>query len=95
MHVNHLICRELTFFQYIFKGESVPHRPHGLLDVEYSGRYPGLRDGLNLTLMVSIRVALEDTSLTPSFQWVQINPLIQSFLLQRLQKNSSLALNVV
>lgn len=79
----------------MFNGASVPHKPHGLLDVEYSGRYPGQRDGLNLTLLVSIRIALEDTTPADPFHWMQINPLIQSFLLQRLQKNLSLALNVV
>jgi len=44
----------------VFGADLPAHRPHGLLSVEHSGRPAHSNDGLCLTLLVSVRIPIED-----------------------------------
>ena len=44
----------------IFGADLPQHRPHGMLSVEHSGKPAHSNDGSCFTLLVSIRVALEE-----------------------------------
>ena len=77
-------------------GSDVPaHRPHGLLSVEHSGRPAHSNDGMCLTLLVSVRVPLEEVCLIDKYSWLEINRSLGETTLGRLGKNLTIPLIVV
>ena len=53
------------FLDYIF-------RPHGLLSAEHSGKPAHSNDGCCLSLLISIRVPLEDVVLIDKYAWLEL-----------------------
>ena len=72
-----------------------PHRPHGLLSAEHSGKPATSNDGVCLTLLVSVAVALEDVSLADKYAWLQVDKALGEALLSRITKNMTVPLTVI
>ena len=72
-----------------------PHRPHGLLSAEHSGKPSTSNDGVCLTLLVSVRVPLEEVSLIDKYAWLQLDKKLGENILSRMGKNMVLPLTVI
>jgi len=75
--------------------ELPPHRPHGLLSAEHSGKPATSNDGVCLTLLVSVGVALEDVSLADKYAWLQVDKILGNSILSRISKNMTVPLTVI
>ena len=52
-------------------------------------------DGLGLTLLVSVRLPLEEVGLIDKYSWFQVSPEVAGNLLSRMGKFRTVPLNVV
>ncbi len=84
------------FLTEIFGADLPPHRPHGLLSVEHSGRPEASNDGCCLTLLVSVRAPLEEACLIDKYSWREVSDgAIGEQLMARLGKNLTIPLIVI
>jgi 8-oxo-dGDP phosphatase len=83
------------FMTEIFGCDLPQHRPHGLLSVEHSGKPAHSNDGCCLTLLVSIRVPLEEVCLIDKYSWLELDPSLGEELLSKLGKNLTVPLTVI
>lgn len=83
------------YFTEIFGAEIPPHKPHGILSLEHSGRPANSNDGCCLTLLVSIKVPLESVCLIDKYSWLELDPGLGDQLLARLAKNMTVPLVVI
>ena len=79
----------------IFGSDLPAHRPHGLLNVEHSGKPAQSNDGCCLTLLVSIRVPLEEVCLIDKYSWMEVEEGLGHELLHRLGRNLTVPLIVI
>ena len=79
----------------IFGAEIPPHKPHGLLSLEHSGRPANSNDGCCLTLLISLKVPLESVCLIDNYSWLELDRIVGDQLLARLAKNMTLPLVVI
>jgi len=77
----------------IFGSDLPPHRPHGLLSAEHSGKPATSNDGICLSLLVSVRIPLEDVCLIDKYTWLPID--FGDELLSRMGKNLTVPLNII
>uniref|UniRef100_T1IVJ6 Nudix hydrolase domain-containing protein n=1 Tax=Strigamia maritima TaxID=126957 RepID=T1IVJ6_STRMM len=83
------------FMQNTFPVALPPHKPHGILALEHCGKPTAENDGFCLTLLISVRQALEDVRLIDGFTWLEVNEAIGANLLQRMDKNMTVMLHVL
>merc|ERR1719318_187165 len=67
-----------------FGAEIPPHKPHGLLSLEHSGRPANSNDGCCLTLLISLKVPLESVCLIDKYSWLELDRMVGDQLLARL-----------
>ena len=81
----------------MFGADLPSHRPHGVLALghNYSQQRPKITDGLCLTLLVSVRLPLEEVGLIDKYSWFQVNLEVAGTLLSRMGKFHTVQLNVV
>ncbi len=79
----------------MFGSDLPPHRPHGLLSVEHSGKPAHSNDGCCLTLLVSVRVPLESVCLIDKYNWLEVDVALGEELLARMGRNLTLPLVVL
>lgn len=70
-----------------------PHKPHGLLLVEFSGNHDG--DGLCLSLLVSFKLPVEEVPIIGKYSWYQASEDTAEVITTRLPRNMTVPLNVV
>ena len=82
--------------QEMFGADLPSHRPHGVLALghNYQSR-PKIADGLCLSLLVSVRLPLEEVGLIDKYSWFQVNLEVAGILLSRMGKFRTVPLNVV
>ena len=87
---------ECLKIQEIFGADLPSHRPHGVLALghRYQQR-PKTGDGLGLTLLVSVRLPLEEVGLIDKYSWFEVSETIAATLLSRMGKFRTVPLNVV
>ena len=83
------------FMTEIFGADLPQHRPHGLINVEHSGKPAHSNDGCCLSLLVSIRVPLEEVCLIDKYSWLELDPSLGQELLSRMGKNLTVPLSVL
>ena len=66
---------------------------HGLLSAEHSGKPATSNDGICLSLLVSVRIPLEDVCLIDKYTWLPID--FGDELLSRMGKNLTVPLNII
>ncbi|XP_015175507.1 PREDICTED: 8-oxo-dGDP phosphatase NUDT18 isoform X2 [Polistes dominula] len=81
-----------NFMTEIFGTDVAPHKPHGLLMVEFSGNHDG--DGLCLTLLVSFKLPVEEVPIIGKYSWYQASEDIAEAITTRLPRNMTVPLNV-
>lgn len=79
----------------IFGNDLPPHRPHGLLSIEHSGKPAHSNDGSCLTLIISVRIPLEDVVLIDKYAWLELDRSLGDEILGRLGKNMTVPLAVI
>ena len=79
----------------IFGSDLPAHRPHGILSVEHSGKPAHSNDGCCLTLLVSIRVPLEEVCLIDKYSWMELEAALGQEMLTRLGRNLTVPLVVI
>lgn len=82
-----------NFMTEIFGTDVAPHKPHGLLAVEFSGNCDG--DGLCLSLLVSFKLPVEEVPIIGKYSWYQVPENIAEGITVRLPRNMTVPLNVV
>ncbi|EFX70574.1 8-oxo-dGDP phosphatase NUDT18-like isoform X3 [Daphnia pulex] len=84
------------FMTEMFGADLPSHRPHGVLALghNYQPR-PKISDGLCLTLLVSVRLPLEEVGLIDKYSWFQVSLEVAGILLSRMGKFRTVPLNVV
>lgn len=82
-----------SFMTEIFGSDVAPHKPHGLLSIEFSGGQGG--DGLCLTLLVSFKLPLEDVPIIGKYIWHELSENVAETLAARLPRNMTVPLKVV
>lgn len=82
-----------NFMTEIFGTDVAPHKPHGLLAVEFSGDCDG--DGLCLSLLVSFKLPVEEVPIIGKYSWYQVPENIAEGITVRLPRNMTVPLNVV
>ena len=70
-------------------------RPHGLLSIEHSGKPAHSNDGCCLSLLISIRVPLEEVVLIDKYAWLELDKALGDEILGRLGKNMTIPLAVI
>ena len=70
-------------------------RPHGLLSIEHSGKPAHSNDGSCLTLIISVRIPLEDVVLIDKYAWLELDRSLGDEILGRLGKNMTVPLAVI
>ena len=83
---------------FMLKGYTFPYlyfRPHGLLSVEHSGKPAHSNDGCCLSLLISVRVPLEDVVLIDKYAWLELDKPLGDEILGRLGKNMTIPLAVI
>lgn len=83
------------FMTEIFGADLPPHRPHGILSVEHSGKPATSNDGCCLTLLVSVRIPLEEVCLIDKYSWKELEPALGEEVLSRMGKNLTVPLSVI
>jgi len=84
------------FMTEIFGADLPSHRPHGVLALGH--RYqtpPKVSDGLCVTLLVSVRLPLEEVALIDKYSWFDVAETLAAALLSRMGKFRTVPLNVV
>ncbi|XP_065581107.1 8-oxo-dGDP phosphatase NUDT18-like isoform X1 [Artemia franciscana] len=77
----------------LFGAEIPPHRPHGVLSVAYK---PGVDcDGLCISVLVSVRVPLENVCLIDKYTWIELSQTVGDNYLKRMGKDMTVPLNVL
>merc|ERR1711936_10286 len=76
----------------IFGAEIPPHKPHGLLSLEHSGRPADSNDGCCVSLLVSVKVPLENVCLIDKYSWLELDKSLGDQMLSRLAKNMTIPL---
>lgn len=72
------------------------HKPNGVLTVEHNGFPSEEHDGLALTVLVSIKLPLEDVTITNTdYTWLEISNMVGQKLIARIAKNMTVQLNVI
>ncbi|XP_046984618.1 8-oxo-dGDP phosphatase NUDT18 [Schistocerca americana] len=84
-----------TFMTEIFGADVAPHKPHGVLSVEFSGRPEGINDGVCLTILVSFRKPLEEVGIIDKYTWLEVSETLGNEILNKLPKNMVTPLNVI
>lgn len=79
----------------IFGADLPSHRPHGLLSIEHSGKPAHSNDGCCFTLLVSVRVPLEEICLIDKYSWMEVNQSVGEEMLHRLGRNLTVPLVVI
>ena len=79
----------------IFGNDLPPHRPHGLLSIEHSGKPAHSNDGSCATLIISVRIPLEDVVLIDKYAWLELDRSLGDEILGRLGKNMTVPLAVI
>ncbi len=73
-----------------------PHKPHGLLSVEHSGKPESGHDGVCMTLLVSVRAPIEEVCLIDKYMWRQVeDAMLGGRIMERLGKNRTIPLVVI
>ena len=70
-------------------------RPHGLLSIEHSGKPAHSNDGSCATLIISVRIPLEDVVLIDKYAWLELDRSLGDEILGRLGKNMTVPLAVI
>ena len=83
------------YMNEIFGSDLPPHRPHGLLSAEHSGKPATSNDGVCLTILVSVRVPLEEVCLIDKYAWLQLDKRMGENILSRMTKNMTVPLTVI
>lgn len=84
------------YMQEVFGVDLPPHRPHGVLSMEHSGKPMHEHDGLCLTILVSVKSALEDVHLADdAYTWLELSDGVGNAILDRVAKNMTVPLNVI
>ncbi|GAB6032555.1 hypothetical protein CHUAL_011447 [Chamberlinius hualienensis] len=83
------------YTQEIFGSDLPPHKPHGLLSMEHSGKPSYEHDGMCLTILISVRAALEDVNLSDGYTWLELSTGVGNSILDRVAKNMTVPLNVI
>ena len=84
------------FLTEIFGADLPPHRPHGLLSVEHSGRPEASNDGCCLTLLLSVRAPLEEACLIDKYSWREVtDDDLGQRVMARLGKNLTIPITVI
>lgn len=83
------------YMQEVFTEDLPPHKPHGLLSMEHSGVPSHENDGLCLTLLVSVRSALEDVHMAPEYTWLELSSGVGNAVLERTNKNMTVPLHII
>nr|CAD7200877.1 unnamed protein product [Timema douglasi] len=79
----------------IFGADVPAHKPHGILNVEHSGKPECIHDGLCFTILVSFRKPLEEVGIIDKYTWLEISKELGDDLLSRLPKNMVVPLHVI
>nr|CAD7259559.1 unnamed protein product [Timema shepardi] len=93
----HLLLSEKTevHLPNIFGADVPAHKPHGILNVEHSGKPECIHDGLCFTILVSFRKPLEEVGIIDKYTWLEISKELGDDLLSRLPKNMVVPLHVI
>ncbi|XP_032787230.2 8-oxo-dGDP phosphatase NUDT18 isoform X1 [Daphnia magna] len=84
------------FMTEMFGADLPSHRPHGVLALGHNCQpAPKITDGLCLTLLVSVRLPLEEVGLIDKYSWFQVNLEVAGNLLSRMGRFRTVPLNVV
>ncbi|XP_063225629.1 8-oxo-dGDP phosphatase NUDT18 [Bacillus rossius redtenbacheri] len=83
------------YMMNIFGADVPPHKPHGILSVEHSGKPEGVHDGVCLTVLVSFRVPLEDVGIIDKYTWLEVSQDLGNELIGRLRRNLAVPLHVI
>jgi len=84
------------FMTEMFGADLPSHRPHGVLALGHCSRpEPENGDGLSLTLLVSVRMPLEEVALIDKYSWLKVTEEVAANLLSRMGKFRTVPLNVV
>ncbi|OXA50527.1 putative nudix hydrolase 1 [Folsomia candida] len=83
------------YMNEIFGADLPPHRPHGILSVEYNGKPRDTHDGMTLNLLVSVRQPLEDVVIIDKYTWKEVGSSVGDELLRRMGKNLTIPLHVI
>ena len=81
-----------NYMTELFFGEIPPHKQHGLLSLEHSGRPAYSNDGCCLTLLISLQDPLESVCLIDNYYWLELDTMVGEQLLTRLAKNMTVPL---
>nr|KAF7438721.1 hypothetical protein H0235_001112 [Vespula pensylvanica] len=81
-----------NFMTEIFGADVAPHKPHGVLLVEFSGSHDG--DGLCLSLLVSFKLPVEEVPIIGKYFWYQASENTAQAITTRLPRNMTVPLNV-
>jgi len=89
-------CHHVEMMQEMFGADLPSHRPHGVLALGHCSRpEPENGDGLSLTLLVSVRMPLEEVALIDKYSWLKVTEEVAANLLSRMGKFRTVPLNVV
>lgn len=83
------------FMTEIFGADIPQHKPHGFLSVEHSGRPADSNDGCCLSLLVSVKVPLENVCLIDKYSWLELDKSLGEQMLSRLAKNQTIPLSCI
>lgn len=84
------------FMTEIFGADLPSHRPHGVLAVAHCFQpRPKNGDGLAVTLLVSVRLPIEEVALIDKYSWFELSSETAGNLLSRMGKHRVCPLNVV
>lgn len=91
-----IVCHSKLFhLQEIFGADVAPHKPHGLLSIEHSGKPENIDDGLCLTMLVSFRKPLEEVGIIDKYTWLEVSKSLGDEIMTRLPRNMVVPLNVI
>lgn len=79
----------------IFGAEIPAHKLHGVLSLEHSGRPANSNDGCCLSLLISVKVPLENVCLIDKYSWLETDKALGESLISRLAKNMTVPLAVI
>ncbi|XP_003699561.1 8-oxo-dGDP phosphatase NUDT18 [Megachile rotundata] len=82
-----------SFMEELFGSEVAPHKPHGIITVDFSGGQGG--DGLCLTLLVSFKLPVEDVAAVGKFVWYELPENLAASITYRLPRNMTVPLHVI
>jgi len=83
------------YMNEIFGADLPPHRPVGVLSLEYNGNPAGQHDGVCVNILIGVRCALEEILLIDKYSWKELSGGIGEELIKRHGKNLTIPLNVI